>query len=321
VQVGCRFNVGTGNRFDRALNGDTGNSLSNLLAEKYPDHRYEDVDVWGYCKGQRPVIVVPVTRQKAIGNRTVDTAAGVLILEGGRHGLTHRHMSSVKAGELPGPVYPDSLVKKQTEATSWAAGRQSKQRGSFGFKPTTDDVQAGNTSNYLLRGPDRHLYYVTPLSPNASKSQAFIAYAVTAADAVTSGRLNQMDVYVLPDGDRRVANLNTLVGQATNAVRSTDPTFLNTNGKLEEFTPLGGDMWRVFGVRRGITEFYVDLSAIGRTAPKTVAVSGVPPAGQAPVPGAKASPCGKQPRQMSQREIADCMAALADELRGRPSGR
>ncbi|MFC5744470.1 hypothetical protein [Actinomadura rugatobispora] len=317
VQVGCRFNVGPDNRFDRAFAGQRGNSLRNLLAEKYPDYRYDDSDVWGYCKGSRPVIVVAVSRQKAIGHRTVDTAAGVLILEGGPKGVAHRHQADVKAGELPGPVYPDSLVERQTDATAWAAGRKWKQRASFGFKPTSDDVQAGNTSEYLLRGPDRRLYFVTPLSPNASKSQAFIAYAVTPADVVSSGRLNRMDVYVLPDGDRRVANLNTLVGQATNAVRSTDPTFLNTKGELEEFTPLGGDMWRVFGVRRGITEFYVDLSATGRTAPKTVAVAGTPPAGRAPAPASGASPCAKQPRQMNEREIADCMTALAEELRDR----
>jgi hypothetical protein len=331
VQVGCRFNVGANNRFDRAFAGQRGNSLRNLLAEKYPDYRYDDSDVWGYCKGDRPVIVVAVSRQEAVGHRTVDTAAGVLILEGGRDGVAHRHQANVKAGELPGPVYPDSLVERQTDATAWAAGRKWRQRASFGFKPTTDDVQAGNTSEYLLRGPDRRLYFVTPLSPNASKSQAFIAYAVTAADAVTSGRLNRMDVYVLPDGDRRVANLNTLVGQATNAVRSADPTFLNTKGELEEFTPLGGDMWRVFGVRRGITEFYVDLSATGRTAPRTVAVAGAPPAGQTPpagqapqpgqTPAPSASPCAKPPRQMDQREIADCMKALSDELRTRQPGR
>ncbi|WP_433334555.1 hypothetical protein [Spirillospora sp. CA-294931] len=315
VRVGCRFNVGKDNRFDRAFSGQTGNSLRNLLAEKYPDLSYEDTDVWGYCKGERPVIVVAVTRQKAIGSRTVDTAAGVLILEGGARGIAHRHVRDVKAGELPGPVYPDSLVEKQGRATSWAAGRERKDRASFGFKASTDDVQAGNTSEYLLRGPDRRLYFVTPLSPNDSKSQAFIAYAVTAADSVASGRLNRMDVYVLPDGDRRVANLNTLVSQATNAVRSTDPTFLNTNGKLEEFTPLGGDMWRVFGVRRGITEFYVDLSAVGRTAPKTVSVSGTPPAERP-----KTTACAKTPQQMNQQELADCMAALATEVRNRKPG-
>ena len=339
VQVGCRFNVGPNNRFDRAFGGERGNNLRNLLAEKYPDYRYDDDDIWGYCKGDRPVIVVAVSKLKAIGNRTVDVPAGVLLLEGGRRGVAHRHLADVRPGQLPGPVYPDSLVERQTEATAWAAGRKWKQRASFGFKPTTDDVQAGNTSEYLLRGPDRRLYYVTPLSPNASRSQAFIAYAVTPADTVASGRLNRMDVYVLPDGDRRVANLNTLVAQATDAVRTTDPTFLNTRGELEEFTPLGGDMWRVFGVRRGITEFYVDLSATGRTAPRTVAVAGSRPDGDtsggntpagdapggAPSPSPSSSPgagaCGKPPERMSEREIADCMTALGEELRKRGPGR
>jgi hypothetical protein len=322
VRVGCRFNIGRNNRFDRAFAGERGNSLRNLLAEKYPGYRFDDSDIWGYCRDGRPVIVVAVSKKIPVGNRTVDTAAGVLVLEGGGNAVAHRYMPDVRPGELPGPVYPDSLVEKQGEATAWAAGRKWKQRASFGFKPTTDDVQAGNTTEYLLRGADRRLYFVTPLSPRASKSQAFIAYAVTVADSVTSGRLNRMDVYVLPDGDRRVANLNTLVSQATNAVRATDPTFLNTKGELEEFTPLGGDMWRVYGVRRGITEFYVDLSAIGRTAPRTVSVTGTTPSAQRPPAQAnRPTPCGKQPQQMNQREIAECMAALAHELRDRPPGR
>jgi hypothetical protein len=48
-----------------------------------------------------------------------------------------------------------------------------RSRASFGFKPTVDDVQGGNTAEYLLRGLDGHLYYVTPLTPKATKSQAF----------------------------------------------------------------------------------------------------------------------------------------------------
>jgi hypothetical protein len=121
-----------------------------------------------------------------------------------------------------------------------------------------------------------------------------------------------MDLYVLPDGDPNVANLNALTNKATDAVRGLDPTFLNTGGRLEEFTPLGGDMWRVYGVRRGLTEFYVDLSITGRTSPRTVNVSGTPPEKTPVVTG-----CGKTPGEMTTRELANCLGALSDELRKR----
>ncbi|WP_255949696.1 hypothetical protein [Streptomyces odontomachi] len=308
VRVACRFASGT---FDRAFHGERGNSLRNLLAEKFPDLVWDDDDVWGYCKHGKPVIVVPVQREIGYKNRSVITAAGVLVVTGD-HGVHAVYRPEVKAGDLPGPVYPEHLSQTQRQATAWAAGRKWHDRASFGYKPTVDDVQAGNTSEYLLRGPDHHLYYVTPLTPNASKSQAFIAYAVSPADSVENGRLNRLDVYVLPDGDPNTANLNTLTNKATDAVRTVDPTFLNTGGKLEEFTPLGNDMWRVFGVRRGLTEFYVDLSIVGRVEPHTVNVSRTPDK-----PGATTTNCGTRPSDMSDKELANCLGALGDELRRR----
>jgi hypothetical protein len=308
VKVACRFAPGA---FDRAFHGQRGNSLTNLLAEKFPSLVWNGTDVWGYCKGDRPVIVVPVERQIAYGSRSVITAAGVVVVTGD-HGVHASYRPSVKSGELPGPVYPSGLVETQRQATEWAAGRKWHDRASFGYKPTVDDVQSGNTSEYLLRGPDHHLYYVTPLTPNASSSQAFIAYAVSPADTAVNGRLNRLDIYVLPDGDPNTANLNTLTNKATDAVRGVDPTFLNTGGKLEEFTPLGNDMWRVFGVRRGLTEFYVDLSIVGRIDPRTVNVSGTPTR-----PGPTTAYCGKQPSRMTDSELANCLGALGDELRRR----
>jgi hypothetical protein len=310
VKVACRFAPGG---FDRAFHGARGNSLRNWLGEKYPDLLWDDSDVWGYCQGGKPVIVVPVKRQIAVKNRTVITAAGVLFLTGD-HGVHATYRRTVRPGDLPGPAYPDSLTQMQRKATEWAAGRKWRSRASFGFKPTVDDVQRGNTTEYLLRGPDHHLYYVTPLTPNASKSQAFIAYAVSPADAAANGHLNRMDLYVLPDGDPNVANLNALTNKATDAVRGLDPTFLNTGGKLEEFTPLGGDMWRVYGVRRGLTEFYVDLSITGRTSPRTVNVTSSPTEGEK-TPAVTG--CGKPPAEMTTRELTNCLGALADELRRR----
>jgi hypothetical protein len=309
VKVACRFAPGD---FDRAFHGARGNSLGNWLGERFPDLIWDADDVWGYCQGGRPVIVVPAKRQIAVKNRTVMTAAGVIVLTGD-HGVHASYRRTVRSGDLPGPAYPDSLAEMQRTATEWAAGRKWRSRASFGFKPTVDDVQGGNTSEYLLRGPDRHLYYVTPLTPRASRSQAFIAYAVSPADAATDGRLNRTDLYVLPDGDPNVANLNALTNKATDAVRGIDPTFLNTGGRLEEFTPLGGDMWRVYGVRRGLTEFYVDLSITGRVSPRTVNVSGTPPTDRSKT----VAGCGKPPAQMSGAELANCIAALGEELRRR----
>ncbi|GAB3977412.1 hypothetical protein GCM10029978_067050 [Actinoallomurus acanthiterrae] len=273
--------------------------------------------MWGYCRNGNPVIVIPVKRQVPFKNHTVLTAAGVLLLTGD-HGVRTSYHRTIKPGDLPGPAYPASLTETQREATQWAAGRKWKSRASFGFEPAADDVQGNDTSEYLLRGPDDHLYYVTPLTPNGSKSQAFIAYAVSPADNAANGHLNRMDLYVLTDGDPNITNLNTLTNKATDIVRGIDPTFLNSGGgKLEEFTPLGRDMWRVYGVRRGLTKFYVDLSITGRVTPRTVYVSAAPGGGSGTKPPTTLPGCQQPPATMTTGELANCLGTFADELRRR----
>jgi hypothetical protein len=320
----CRF---TGDhRLNRAFNGTGLNDLHHLLAERYPKLVFNDVDVWGYCVGDRPVIAVVVQRQIPYKNRTVRTAAGVLLLKGTPDGdpdITYR--PKVQPGELPGPVYPISLTRVQRDATSWAAGRVNRTH-SFGFRISDFSTQKANPGEYLLRGADHRLYYVTPLAPQGTKSQSFVAYGIAPADQVESGRLNRYDVYVLATGDPLIANLNALYAKAV-------PFVQQTGAELEQFIPLGADRWRVYGVRSGQTVFYIDLSATDQIQPKAVAPSGqeVPAPGatgtpttpSAPAtPGApgKAADCGKSPSKLDDKQLARCLADFADELRRRSGG-
>ena len=73
VKVACRFAPGA---FDRAFHG--GAATAAERSARVPRPRWDEDDVWGYCQGASPVIVVPVTRQLAYKNRTAMTAAGVL---------------------------------------------------------------------------------------------------------------------------------------------------------------------------------------------------------------------------------------------------
>ncbi|GAA2071083.1 hypothetical protein [Actinomadura alba] len=308
----CRF--GTGNRFQRAFGGSGRNSLRNLLADRHPDLIYTDKDIWGYCQGDRPVIVIAVQRPIDYRNRTVTVAAGVLILEGsasGRPDITHR--PRVRPGELPGPVYPISLVRTQRDAAQWAAGR-GEHNDSFGLEPTGFETQKANPGEYLLRGADRRLYYVTPLTPRDTSSELFVAYGVVPADQVDSGRLNRYDLYTLTDGDPNIADLNALNVKAKSA---------SCGGTLEQFIPLGGQDWRVYGVDGGQTLCYIDVSVNGQVQPRTVrqptAESGRP----APSSGAEQgrrpekAECGRAPDELNDRELAECLADFAEEVRRR----
>ncbi|RAY15575.1 hypothetical protein DPM19_07210 [Actinomadura craniellae] len=314
----CRFD--TSYRINRAFSGTQLNSMRNLLAERYPALHYESTDIWGYCQNDRPVIVIPVQRQIGYESRTVMTAGGVLVIRGsasGRPAIEHR--GRVRPGELPGPVYPISLVRAQRDAVQWAAGRGHRDRSGFGFERTDFRTQAENRGEYLLRGADRRLYYVTPMTPRASRSQSLIAYGIAPADQVDDRRLNRYHVHVLADGDPAVASLNTLNAQAVAHISgpsSPHPNFLNSGGSLQEFLPLGGEMWRVYGVQNGQTVFYIDLSATGRTEPRTVRGQAAAPP-PAPGAGPAATGCGRPVAELSPKELADCLGRFADELQRR----
>ncbi len=112
----------------RAFAGTGAVSLRNLLAERFPGVVYSDQDIWGYCDGPdprtaRPVVVISVARQAGWRQRTVLEPAGVLVLRGspdGRPDVTYR--ADVAPGELPGAVYPASVVGRRSTRCSGSAG-------------------------------------------------------------------------------------------------------------------------------------------------------------------------------------------------------
>lgn len=315
----CRFTGGY--RIDRAFGGVGRNSLRDLLAERHPGLIYDDTDIWGYCEGERPVIVIPAQRQIRYAQRTVKTAGGVLVLRGSASGRPIvEHRPRVRPGELPGPAYSISLVRAQRDATQWAAGREHRRESSFGFEPSSFETQSANPGEYLLRGSDKRLYYVTPLTPRGSKSQALIAYGVAPADQSDSGRLNRYDVYVLADDDPLVASLGTLRARAVAHISgpsSPYPNFLNSGGELQEFVPMGGGAWRVYGVQDGRTAFYIDLSVSGRDRPKTVSSAQREPEAEEEAGERAGGECGRPLRELTDRQLADCLGEFADELRRR----
>ncbi len=321
--------------FGRAFGGEGANSLRNLLAERFPDFVYDDGDIWGYCDGPdlttaAPVVVVPVERQIAWRDRTVLQPAGVLVLRGspdGKPAVTR--LAVVHAGELPGQVYPISLVRRQIEAVQWLAGRDAKNRSSFGYAHTSGDTNVANPGEYLLRSnTDGHFYFVTPLVPRSSTSQALVAYAVVRADEVGSG-LNDLRVYVRGDNSNPT-NLSVLASRMVSyfSDRTSMVITAGGNGQLQEIIPFGYDQWRGFVDYQGQTQDYVDLSADATVTPNLVSLhTAIPaPGGQpspAPAPAASSpaasSPsssatCGADPATLTDAQLASCLAAFSNAL-------
>ena len=229
----CQFEGSDG--FNRAFNGTGGDSLRNLIAQRFPSLVYTDRDISGFCRGRgisaRPVIVIPVERQ-----------------------IT-----------------------------------------------------------------DGHLYFVTPLTPRNSGSQAVVAYAVERADEVGPG-LNPLVVYVQSDQANQTS-MTVLQSRMTTYINQVAPSLLasGSGGELLEVIPYGPSMWRGFVDIDGVTQDYIDMSSSATVTPALVSLPGRltgqgPAASAGASGGGAASGCGANPAAMSTSQLAQCIQAFAKAL-------
>ena len=307
---------------DRSFGGTNMADLPDYLAQQYPGLRWTIGDVWGYCSGSEPVVIIPVTKMTRFQNRTVNAPAGIIVVTGSSGKTSLRYESSVAAGALPGPVYPQSLVDTQLGASAWAAGRGAMNNGGFGYEPTNSTAQAGDVSDYLLRSADTgRLEWVTPLTLRKSSSQLFVAYAVSAADTVTSGQLNPLSIYVLSPSDPRQINVDNMEAEARNWLAQQEPGFISSGGRLLEFTPVGGNMWRAYGELNGRVVYLLDVDATGTVAPALTSVTAFGGSTGSSGSPSSATPdtavCGKPLASLSTSDLAFCLQKFADQLASR----
>jgi hypothetical protein len=302
-----------------SFQGSWSQNLPSAIVKRFPGLYFDLGDVWGYCKGREPVVVLPVTRQVAYHNRMVMTSAGVLTITGD-HGHAHLvHTADVRAGDLPGPAYPTSLTEAARDDSRWAAGRASMSRSSFGFKPTTATSQYGNVSEYLLQNPTTHrLYWVTPLTPRGSDSQQFVAWAITPADYTDDGRLNTTKIYVLPDNSPKIINLIDLEARAKQALSATNPGFFSAGGRIVEFLPVNAGKWQAYGELNNRVNYRLDIPTSSQAQTQVFDLSAGSTSTSGP-PGTGV--CGKDPTMLTDDQLALCIKEFGDELARRAGGK
>jgi len=313
--------------FNRAFGGSGGDSLRNLIAQRFGSLTYIDHDVSGFCRGSgptaRPVIVIPVERQIGWQQRTVLQPAGILVLTGSPSGdPVIVYQPTVRPGEYPEQVYPESIEEDQLAAVEWAAGRGNMDNAGFGYALTSVDTNAFNPGGYMLRSAtDGHLYFVTPLTPNNSGSQAVVAYAVERADEVSSG-LNPLIIYVQSDSANQTS-MTVLESRMTTYINQVAPSLLasGSGGQLLEIIPYGQSMWRGFVDIDGVTQDYIDMSSTTTITPSLVALpgrlTGQPGAQPGAQPGSQpagAAGCGGNPATMTTSQLAQCIQQFAKAL-------
>ncbi len=319
----CRF---TGEyALNKAFNGMYDKNLWNTVAGTYSSFYYDESDMWGYCDGEKPIIVIPGVNLSSTDMRTIDTAGGVITIEGSPDGTPVLNMhTKVKAGEFPGPVYPQRLVDSQRDSLDWAADFWQSVNEHFGFDVTNVESQAGNNSNYLMKNEaDGRLYWVTPLKPQSTSSQTLIAYSIIPADEISASKLNPQVVYVLNEDDIRVVNQDDLLKRVKSSLCEADTNFCGeaASGNIVEFLPVTDTQWQVFGEIGGRVKYRIDVDVDARIEPRVIDVETgtdqeVPIEGEGSPAPSDATGCNN-PSTLTDQQLADCLSGLVDELNTR----
>ena len=308
--------------FNRAIGGSRSNSLIHLLADKFPELRFNKPDIYGYCdhdNGDEPIIVVPVYEQGWYRNHSVEVPAGVLLLRGSPSGdPVFEHKRTVEPGEVPGPVYPLSIAEIQRGEHIWAAGREHLTRSKFGFEPTSAASQSDNATEFLLRSrEDGRTYWVSPLTPRGSDSQLVLAYTLIPADTVTGGQLNEMTIYVFDREDPHVVNLDQMERDIRDFVSRQNPGFFSAKGKIQELTPASGTTWRAFGVLDGDPRFVVTIDPNGNNRPIISDIRGQTVEVPEQEPSETEEECSLPLAEQTNEQLFKCARATMDELERR----
>jgi hypothetical protein len=336
----CRF---TGeSAMSKAFHGKLGNNLLDEIAGFNNSLFFEEEDMWGYCdpagdpekfEDDRPVIVIPVKTWDGYGNRATWYSAGVIEITGSSSGKAAiKHVTDVKPGQYPGPVYPVSLAANQRQETQWMAGKWNKWFKNFGYENTDVESQAGNTSEFMLKSKsDGHLYWVTPLRARGSDSQLVVAYSMIRADQASLDTVNPISIYVLNGGDPRVVNLDDLEARTRQAISDTNPGFFSAKGKLVEFLPLDDENWQVYAELGGRVVYRIKVPTDSRIRPVVTELEGIDETPVIETPEETVNPetpsqgeegtsaCAANLSRLSDKELAECLSDIAKELGERQS--
>lgn len=257
----CAFN--NGGRDGYRMGGMFDGSLTREIAHHDRKVIVRDGDVYGYCDGDVPVVVAPMT--KIVGAYpAIETPAGVALYRGD----TERVEVHYRLGELDlrGPVYPISLASRQREAlvaagdnvTLWTWMRS---RSGWTEATTEDDPNGSNSTEFALKGSVGG-EYVTPMTPRPKQDQPRIgAYARVSIDDLQVGSRNQVTLVKVPTEARRQSN-GVIVDQLKSFYSEAD--FGWAQGlKVFEMVPAKAGTWKASLGFDKTVKFTVTLNADG----------------------------------------------------------
>lgn len=195
----CTFSSGA----TRVDGGWFGHNLARLISDKVRWLTYDSADIYAYCEGTAPMVVVPLKSQ--VGFWTVTWRPAGVALYNGRTGELSVVQDPQALAAIPGPTYPLSLAERQRESTDALGTFGDYLFHRVGFQ-TTDangepDTNSGSSSEFVLGAVGTAkvpgaVDYVTPLTDQGS-STAVSHESVLGAQQTQAGHLEPMVIHTL----------------------------------------------------------------------------------------------------------------------------
>jgi hypothetical protein len=251
----CGFSAAAQKR----MGGMFGHSLERAIAARDFMLIAKERDAWGYCDGETPVVVVPLTKlHNWLSPR--DVPAGVAVYNGTTGEL--RIQDTVEPGDLPGPAVSISQAERINDSLQTYGGSPWStllvQTGLTDQPKDEDDTNLGNFTNFSLAvGPQGGEGYVSPFTSRASSRSIDVVTVLDTARA-TAGQPASVALYRLASprqsnaatADRIKADYADLPGWATGL-------------EIMEIVPGGEGTWHAsIGLRQNVTH-RVELKADG----------------------------------------------------------
>lgn len=191
---------GTGRTCDFATSADlriSGSSvlgffnhdLGRAIAEQRRWVSFDNGDVYGYCAGNTPMVVVPLKAQQGLFVVT-EVPAGVALYNGQTGEITF----PTDLSAIPGASYPLSLAAKQRAATQGLGSYGDWWSGTSGWATDDDPLNASNNTELTLAAGSSSMY-VTPLTPRGQSNS--ISALSTISTAARAGSVAPMTVHTL----------------------------------------------------------------------------------------------------------------------------
>lgn len=185
-------------RASQRMDGFFGNSLTRAIAAKDSLLIAKKDDAWGYCDGDTPKIVVPVTKLNGWIN-PVHVPAGVAIYDGKTGNVEIR--DEVKPGDLPGPAVALSYVQRVNDALATRNGdwwsMVQNQSGITDELKDENDPNKDNSSAFSLAYKDEPgSVYASPFTSRAS-SRSIEHVALLESGHVKAGTSPLVNLYQL----------------------------------------------------------------------------------------------------------------------------